>query len=286
VREIIEQFTWWSALDVLIIAVIVYQGLKLLKGTRAAQMLTGILLLVALGLTARFLLPLTTLHWLLSKLYPSILLILIIIFQDDIRHILSTMGRRPLILGNDAASSHFVVDDICRAAASLASKRIGALIVFERNILLSRYIEVGINLDARVSKELLLAIFHPTSPVHDGAVVIQTGRIASAGCFLPLTRDEYIDPNLGTRHRAAIGISQETDAVVIIVSEEGASMSVVEKGKMTRMPDAKALREELLRTLLPEPSDEDKAFDARQNGVGSAIGTVKKWMRHVSGGRF
>ena len=251
-REILEQFTWWSALDILMIAVLVYQGLNLLRGTRAAQMLTGILLVVALGLTVRFLLPLTTLHWLLSKLYPSILLILIIIFQDDIRHILSSMGRRPIIAGGETSASHFVLEDITRAASTLASKRIGALIVLERDILLSRYVEIGIHLDAKVSKEILLAIFHPSSPVHDGAVIIQKGRIASAGCFLPLTRDEDTDPNLGTRHRAAIGISQETDALVIVVSEEGASMALVERGKITRKADGKALKHDLLKILIPD----------------------------------
>ena len=250
-REILELFTVWSALDILVIAVIVYQGLLLLRGTRAAQMLTGILLIVALFI-ASSMFPFTTLHWLMSKLYTSFLLIIIIIFQDDIRHVLSSMGRKPLLHGSESTMTVLVLEEISRAAAALAAKRIGALIVIERDILLTRYVDVGIPLDARVSKELLMSIFHPSSPIHDGAVVVQQGRIAAAGCFLPLTRDENIDPNLGTRHRAAIGISQETDAVVVIVSEEGASMALVEKGRIVRKPDGKVLRDDLAKRLIEE----------------------------------
>lgn len=250
-REILELFTIWSALDILIIAVIVYQGLLLLRGTRAAQMLTGVLLIVALFI-ASSMFPFTTLHWLMSKLYTSFLLIIIIIFQDDIRHVLSSMGRKPLLHGGESGVSVLVLEEISRAAAALAAKRIGALIVIERDILLSRYVDVGIPLEARVSKEILMAIFHPSSPIHDGAIIIQQGRIAAAGCFLPLTRDENVDPNLGTRHRAAIGISQETDAIVVIVSEEGASMALVEKGRVVRKPDGKTLKDDLVKLLVDE----------------------------------
>lgn len=248
-KEILEQFTWWSAVDILIIAAIVYQGLLLLRGTRAAQMLTGILLLVALAI-ASSMLPFTTLHWLMSRLYPSFLLILIIIFQDDIRHILSTMGRRPLLTGSESMSNQFMIDEITRTAVSLSSKRIGALIVIERNILLTRYVEIGITLDARISKEVMVSVFHPSSPIHDGAIVIQRGRIAAAGCFLPLTRDENVNANFGTRHRAAIGISQETDALVVLVSEEGASMAIVEGGHVKRQANAQALKDSLASLLL------------------------------------
>ncbi len=250
-REILELFTIWSALDILIIAVIVYQGLLLLRGTRAAQMLTGILLIVALFI-ASSMFPFTTLHWLMSKLYTSFLLIVIIIFQDDIRHVLSSMGRKPLLHGSETGISVLVLEEISRAASALAAKRIGALIVIERDILLSRYVDVGIPLDARVSKEIVMAIFHPSSPIHDGAIIVQQGRIAAAGCFLPLTRDENVDPNLGTRHRAAIGISQETDAIVVIVSEEGASMALVEKGRVVRKPDGKTLKDDLVKLLVAE----------------------------------
>lgn len=261
-REIFDLFTIWSALDILIIAVIVYQGLLLLRGTRAAQMLTGILLIVALFI-ASSMFPFTTLHWLMSKLYTSFLLIIIIIFQDDIRHVLSQMGRKPLLHGSESATTVLVLEEISRAAAALAAKRIGALIVIERDILLSRYVDVGIPLDARVSKELLMSIFHPSSPIHDGAVIVQQGRLAAAGCFLPLTRDENIDPNLGTRHRAAIGISQETDALVVVVSEEGASMALVDKGRIVRKPDGKVLRDDLARLVVDERLSQQQSVSVR-----------------------
>ena len=247
-NDIIHDFTIWSALDVLLLAVIFYQILLLIRGTRAAQILIGMLLVVGLFILSNVF-PLTTVNWMMNKFYSSFIIILIIIFQDDIRHVLSSMGRRKIFSGQDATANLQIIDEISRAATALAAKRIGALIVLERGIILSRYVDVGVPLDARVSKEILMSIFHPSSPIHDGAAILQQGRIAAAGCFLPLTRDEHIDPNLGTRHRAAIGISEETDALVIVVSEEGASMAIVEDGKISRKPDGKALREELSKRL-------------------------------------
>lgn len=253
--EILEQFSPWAVIDILIIAFIIYHILLLIRGTRAAQMLTGILIVVAAFLLSSIL-PLTTLNWVMSKFYSSFIIIIIILFQDDIRHVLSRMGKKSFIPGSDNLSSGQILDEITRAAASLASKRIGALVVMERNIILARYVEVGTLLDARVSKELLVSIFHPSSPVHDGAAIIQRGRIAAAGCFLPLTRDENLDPNWGTRHRAAIGISQETDAIVVLVSEEGASISLVVDGRVSRKMDPKDLRKSLNELLSEERDDE------------------------------
>jgi len=211
---------------------------------------------IAAFLLSRFV-PLTTLNWMMNKFYSSFIIILIIIFQDDIRHVLSRMGKKPFIPGGETVSSNHVLDEIARAAASMASKRIGALIVLERNIILSRYVDIGVLMDARVSKELLMSIFHPSSPIHDGAVIVQQGRIAAAGCFLPLTRDESLDPNLGTRHRAGIGISQETDAVVILVSEEQGTMSIVVDGELRRMEDPKKMRDGLRALLVDEPTGGD-----------------------------
>ena len=254
--EIFEQFGFWAAVDILIIAFIIYHILLLIRGTRAAQMLTGILFVVAAFLISSIV-PLTTINWVMNKFYSSFIIIIIILFQDDIRHVLSRMGKKPFIPGSDSLSSSQILDEIVRAAAALAMKRIGALVVIERNIILSRYVEVGTPLDARVSKELLLAIFHPSSPVHDGAAIVQRGRIAAAGCFLPLTRDENLDPNWGTRHRAAIGISQETDAIVVLVSEEGASISLVVDGKVSRRMEPKDLRRSLTDLLADERTEED-----------------------------
>jgi diadenylate cyclase len=188
------------------------------------------------------------------------------------------MGKKSFIPGTDNLSSAQILDEITRAAAALAGKRIGALIVLERNILLTRYIEVGTLIDGRVSKELLMAVFHPSSPVHDGAVIVQRGRVSAAGCFLPLTRDENLEPHWGTRHRAAIGISQETDAIVVLVSEEGASISLVVEGKVSRKMDPKDLRK-ALKDLLTE--QEEEAEGERKASV-SALERIRSFR---SGGK-
>ena len=247
--ELFGDFSFWSAFDVLLLSVIFYQILLLIRGTRAAQIMIGMLVVVGLFVLSNVF-PLTAVNWMMNKFYSSFIIILIIIFQDDIRHVLSTMGRRKIFGGQDTSASIQLIDEISRAAASLAAKRIGALLVIERSIILSRYVDIGVPLDSRISKEILMSIFHPSSPIHDGAVIIQQGRLAAAGCFLPLTRDEHLDPNLGTRHRAAIGISEETDALVVVVSEEGASMSLVENGELSRKADGKALREDLINRLV------------------------------------
>ena len=258
--EILNDFSFWSALDVFLLAIIFYQFLLLIRGTRAAQILIGMLLVVGLFAVSNVF-PLTAVNWMMSKFYSSFIIILIIIFQDDIRQVLSNMGRRGIFSVQDPSTSLYVIDEISRAASALASKRIGALIVIERSILLNRYVDIGVPLDARASHEILMAIFHPSSPVHDGAVILQRGRLAAAGCFLPLTRDENVDPNLGTRHRAAIGISEETDAIIVVVSEEGASIAIVEDGKINRKPDGKSLRDTLIKKLVVSDATQDKRVD-------------------------
>src|SRR4051812_4022258 len=159
--EIFNQFSFWAFLDILLIAFIIYHILLLIRGTRAAQMLTGILIVIAAYLLSSIV-PLTTLNWVMNKFYSSFIIIIIILFQDDIRHVLSRMGKKSFIPGSDNLSSSQILDEISRSAAALAAKRIGALIVLERNIILARYVEVGTLLDARVSKEIIMAIFHPS----------------------------------------------------------------------------------------------------------------------------
>ena len=254
-REILTQFNFWSALDILIIAFIVYHILLFIRGTRAAQMVTGILIM-ALMFFMSTIVPLTALNSVMNKFYSSFIIILIILFQDDIRHALRRMGKKPFITGSENISSNQIIDEVTRAATTLASRRIGALIILERNIILSRYVDIGTLIDARVSQELLMSIFQVTSPVHDGAVIIQNGRIAAAGCFLPLTRDENLDPDMGTRHRAAFGISQETDAIVVLVSEEKGTISIVEDGRIVRNLDPRMVRRKL-RSMLTEESYEE-----------------------------
>jgi diadenylate cyclase len=281
-QEVLDQFGFWAAIDIVIISFIIYHILLLIRGTRAAQMLTGILIVVLTFLLSSIV-PLTTLNWVMNKFYSSFIIILIILFQDDIRRVLSKMGKKSFMPGSDNLSSAQILDEIVRSAASLASKRTGALIVFERNIILSRYVEIGTQVDGRVSKELLVAIFHPSSPIHDGAVIIQRGRIAAAGCFLPLTRDENLDPNWGTRHRAAIGISQETDAVVVLVSEEGASISLVVEGKVSRKMDPRDLRKSLKELLAEQSADESSGEDASDEK--DKNGTIfSRWFKPGGGG--
>jgi diadenylate cyclase len=256
--ELYNKLGHWALIDIAIIAMIIYRLLLLIRGTRAMQMVLGILMTIGFAFFISQVYPLTTLKWLMDKFYSSIIIIIVILFQEDIRRVMSRMGKKTVFPTQEQASSRQVLDDIARAATGLAGKKIGALIVIERNIILSRYVDIGVLIDARISKELLVSIFHPTSPIHDGAVIIQQGRIAAAGCFLPLTRDEDVDPNFGTRHRAAIGISQETDALALAVSEETSTISLMVDGKVSRNLDGKELRrllKESLNTETEEPGE-------------------------------
>lgn len=257
-NEVLKQFNFYAILDILIIASIIYHLLLIIRGTKAAQMLTGVFFLVVAFAVANFL-PLTTLNWLMNKFYPSFLVMLVILFQDDIRHVLSQMGRKSMLPTNDHLSSYLAIDEVTRAAFSLAAKRVGALIVIERHILLNRYVEVGSRLDALVSWDLLMSIFQTNSPIHDGAVIIQRGRVAAAGCFLPLTRQEGLDPNIGTRRRAALGMSQETDALVVLVSEEEGSVSLVVDGKILQPHPARDFRAKLQDLILQNETGQVRA---------------------------
>jgi len=261
VGELFQQLgNWWAVIDIIIIAAVIYQLTLLLRGTKAMQMVVGIVFLVGSAFVLSQVYPLTALKWFMDKFYSSLLIIMVVLFQEDIRRVLSRMGKKGFLPSGENVSSRQILDEITRAASSLAAKRVGALIVIERSIILSRYVDVGALLDARISKELIVSIFHPSSPIHDGAVIIQRGRIASAGSFLPLTRDENVDTDLGTRHRAAIGISQETDALVVVVSEESAKISLIVDGNVSRDLDPKEMRRALINLLSTSQSpDETKA---------------------------
>lgn len=260
--EILQKLGPWAFIDILIIAVLVYNMLLLIRGTRAMQMVLGLLMMSAFAFVLSQFYPLSTLKWLMDKFYSSILIILVILFQEDLRRVLSRMGKKTVFPSGDTISSQQILDEVNRAVTSLANKKIGALIVLERNILLNRYVDVGVLIDARISRELLVSIFYPESPIHDGAVIVQQGRISAAGCFLPLTRDENVDPDLGTRHRAAIGISQETDAIVLVVSEERKAISLVIDGNVSRDLGAKELRK-VLRNLLASADEVSAAIEQK-----------------------
>ncbi len=230
--------------DILIIAILIYYVLKLLRGTRAVQMLVAVLLLVALYLGARWA-QFEMVEWLLDTLLPYVAIALIVLFQPEIRRALDRFGRNVTLTRFSSRTAASSYDDVVLAASYFAQNRIGALIVFERNVGLRTYIESGIPLDASLSYDLLVTIFRPSSPLHDGAVILQGSRIASAACFLPLSLSPMISNQLGTRHRAAIGVTEESDAVVVVVSEQTGAISLAMGGTMEMGLTVEQLNERL-----------------------------------------
>ncbi len=244
-----------SIVDIVLVAILIYQFLSLVRGTRAAPMLVG---LATLGLAFYFarLGELRTLNWLLGTLLPYVVFALIVVFQSEIRHALANLGSR-ISLMRSSSSVADVYDDIVLAANLFSQNQTGALIVIEREIGLRTYIESGVALDARLSYDLLATVFRPSAPLHDGAVIVQRDRIAAAACFLPLSMNPVLSTQLGTRHRAAIGITEETDAVAVIISEETGMISMAVAGTIERELTVERLRERLstlLRRYAPAPS--------------------------------
>ena len=246
--EIFQQVRWQDGLDVAIIAYAIYRLIQLIKGTRAMQMVIG-LIVVLLAYIASQRLGLFTLNWLLDNFLASIILVIIVIFQSDIRRALTQVGATPLFGGADRMERGEMLEEIVKAVTALADKRVGALIILERDVGLKEYIEVGTRLDARVSQELLQSVFLPQSPMHDGALVIQKGRVAATRCFLPLSTNPDLSRSLGTRHRAAIGLTEETDAIVIVISEENGKISLVVGENVTQDLDGGQLRSSLERLV-------------------------------------
>lgn len=243
--EIIKEFSWWrDTLDILIVSFIIYRIILLIKGTRALQMLNGFAVVFLFYIIAQKA-ELMILHWILTNFLSSIILIIIVIFQHDIRRALTRVGSVPFFTSTEDIDEVTVLDEVMKASMALSNKKIGALIVLEREVGLKNYLDIGINLDALVNKEVLQSIFLPNSPLHDGAVIIQKGRITAGSTLLPLTTNPVFDKTLGTRHRAAIGLTDETDAVVIVVSEERGGVSLVEGGRITQDLDIDELRKAL-----------------------------------------
>ena len=218
-----------AEVDILIIAMLIYYMLQLLRGTRAMQMLIAILLLVILYEGARRA-QFEMVEWLLDTLLPYVAIALIVLFQPEIRRALDRFGRNLSLTRFSSSSPASSFDDVVLAVGYFAQNRIGALIAFERDVGLRTYIESGIPLDANLSYDLLLAIFRPGSPMHDGAVIVQAARVAAAACFLPLTLNPLTSNQLGTRHRAAIGVTEESDAVAVVVSEQTGAISLAVGG--------------------------------------------------------
>jgi diadenylate cyclase len=242
--------SWWDVADILIVAVLIYQALMLIRGTRAMQMAVG-LFFVLLLLYASQHVPLQTVNWLIRNVLMYAVIAAIVLFQADIRRALSHLGRAPFFRYLERSEEvSETIEEIVTAADLLAKADVGAIIVFEREIGLRNYLESGIPVDAAVSYDLLVAIFQEESPLHDGAVIISENRIAAAACFLPLTVNPRLDRDLGTRHRAAIGLTEESDAIAVIVSEERGELSLAVLGRIERRLSADDLRARLHELIL------------------------------------
>ena len=226
---------WRSLVDIVLVAVIVYQLLLLLKGSRSGAVLLAVAVLFGMFYVSQDdMFDLPTLNWLLDRFISSIVVLLVVLFQDDIRRALSGAMRAPLLFSGSDRASSAVLEEVLRATAVLSQRGIGALMVIEQEADLDRYIEHGVRIDSKVSWQLLMSLFIPShmNPTHDGAIIIQKGRITSAACFLPLAYGDDIPSNLGSRHRAALGLADDTDAVVVVVSEESGSCALAHMGQI------------------------------------------------------
>ncbi len=236
---------WWDLLDIAIVSILIYEFLKLIRGTRAVQMAVGSLLIIALFYVSR-LAPLQTLNWMIRNILLYVAFAAIVIFQSDIRRALAHFGQaRFFRYFNRQEAADETIEELVVAATALSAHKTGAIMAIEREIGLRNYIESGIPVDATLTYDLLVTIFQTGSPLHDGAVIIQEARIAAAACFLPLTVNPRVSRELGTRHRAAIGLTEEGDAVAIVVSEETGQIGLALDGHIERGLTADQLRARL-----------------------------------------
>ena len=225
---------WWDLLDIALVSILIYEFLKLIRGTRAVQMAVGSLLVIGLFYVSQ-LAPLQTLNWLIRNMLVYVAFAAIVIFQSDIRRALAHFGQAPFFrYFNRQEAADETIEEVVVAATMLSQQKVGAIFAIEREIGLRNYIESGIPLDATLTYDLLVTIFRPGSPLHDGAVIPQEGRVAAAACFLPLTVNPRLSRELGTRHRAAIGLTEESDAAAVVVSEETGKISISLDGQIER----------------------------------------------------
>jgi uncharacterized protein (TIGR00159 family) len=222
---------WQDILDILVVSFIIYRTFLLIKGTRASQLIVGVIIIFFVFYLSKKL-ELFTLGWILNNFVGSIILVIVVIFQNDIRRMLLALGRSPFFKKISYVEETLFYDELSKACIIMSKRKIGALIVIEREVGLEEFMEIGMQIDAHVNTELILSIFQHASPLHDGAMIIREGRIRAASCILPLTLKDNIDKSLGTRHRAAIGITEVTDAVAVVVSEEKGKVSYACKGEI------------------------------------------------------
>lgn len=260
---LVQQIGLKDVIDIVVVSLIIYQVLIIVHGTRALQMLIGVGVMVILFWFAVSF-KLYSLNWILGHFFDSFFIIAIIIFQDQIRSALATMGTgKGLFFSRSVVDLDREVDEVVEACGPMGREKIGALMVFERKQGLGNYIDTGTKLDSKLHSDLLYAIFESSSPLHDGAVIIRGGRLVAAGCFLPLSKNIEVDRHLGTRHRAALGVSELTDAVVVTVSEETGRVNVCVNGVFHYCPDLGVLRQNLRRLLI---EDDTPNLDGRLPG--------------------
>ncbi|ADY54848.1 Conserved hypothetical protein CHP00159 [Syntrophobotulus glycolicus DSM 8271] len=256
--EFLSQFSnlvWRDIIDIALVAVILYQILMWIKGTRAVQLVKGLLVLLAVSSFSEYF-NFQTMTWMLDKVWTMLLVALPVVFQPELRRALEQIGNgRFLSMHPSSAGTEELkkmVEELIKCIQVLSQNQIGALIVLEKKTGIQEFVETGVKIDGVVSSEFLINIFIPKSPLHDGAVILRSDRVAAAGCFLPLSQDNRLQKDLGTRHRAGLGISEVSDAVVIIVSEETGIISTAQNGMLKRFHDEKSLRDLLKNEILVE----------------------------------
>lgn len=254
-------FGWVDLVDILVVAFVTYWIILLIKGTRAIHMVTG-LAIVFIAYVLSDIFPMYTLHWILNAFLSSMVLIIVVLFQEDIRRALARMGRNPLFAATTAREETKLLQEVVAATVAMSERHVGALMVLERETRLDDFLQGCTPLDARVSREILASIFYPLSPLHDGATVLRKDRIHAAGCFLPLTTRVDISKAFGTRHRAALGIAERTDALAVVVSEEDGSLSVAVNGELYHGLEVADLQSLLTRHMAPRGGDVKGKRDA------------------------
>jgi len=255
--DLVSRLTLSSLLDILLVALIFYGLFYLIQGTRAVQLLRGILLVVFLAvLASSSVFHLTAFSWLIRNSITALLVAIPVIFQPELRRALERLGRPGVLLSRRSTSADQIINTLTRSASKLALRRCGALVVLERATGLQDFIDTGVVLDAQLSTDLLLAIFFKNSALHDGAVIVREDRVAAATCVLPLSENPALERDLGTRHRAAIGVTEGTDAIAIVVSEETGAIAVAHNGQLTRYLDEGELSQLLYRLYQPVSSVE------------------------------
>jgi diadenylate cyclase len=251
----VHQIWLLDLLDIFLVALLFYRLLVLVKGTRSGQMYVGLLFIVLVGLFASAF-DLIAVKWIVDSVKTIWLIAFVILFQPELRHVLAQFGRTRYFRSFLRGDSYGVLGEVVRAAETLGKKRQGALLVIERNTGLRNFVETGTRLDAKVTAELLVTLFSPGSPLHDGAVILREDSVVAASCILPLSSDVKMATALGTRHRAALGLSEESDAAVVVVSEQSGGISVAYRGTLKQRLDSGELRSELSRIFHLRPEEE------------------------------